>query len=47
MNNSIDLKLSEFNSNNSKLLNVEQVKEKMFQLSYFQEELKYKIKRQR
>ena len=33
-------KLSEFNSNNTELLNVEQVKEKMLELSYIREELK-------
>ena len=33
-------KLSEFNSNNTKLLNVEQVKEKLLELSYIREELK-------
>lgn len=32
-------KLSEFNSNNTELLNVEQVKEKMLELSYIREEL--------
>ena len=32
-------KLSEFNSNNTQLLNVEQVKEKLLKLSYIQEEL--------
>ncbi len=32
-------KISEFNSNNTELLNVEQVKEKLFQLTYIQEEL--------
>ena len=32
-------KLSEFNSNNTELLNVEQVKEKLLQLSYIQQEL--------
>jgi len=31
--------LSEFNSNNTYLLNVEQVQEKLLQLSYIQEEL--------
>lgn len=34
------VKLSEFNSNNTEILNVEQVKEKLLQLSYIQEELK-------
>lgn len=33
-------KLSEFNSNNTALLNVDQVKEKLLQLKYIQEELK-------
>lgn len=33
-------KLSEFNSNNTELLNVEQVKEKLLSLSYIREELK-------
>lgn len=33
-------KLSEFNSNNTQLLNVEQVKKKLLQLSYIQDELK-------
>ena len=33
-------KLSEFNSNNTDLLNVEQVKEKLLQLDYIKEELK-------
>ena len=33
-------KLSEFNSNNTELLTVEQVKEKMLELSYIREELK-------
>ena len=32
--------LSEFNSNNTDLLNVEQVKEKLLKLGYIQEELK-------
>jgi UDP-glucose 4-epimerase len=31
--------LTEFNSNNTKLLNVEEVKEKLLALSYIQEEL--------
>ena len=31
--------LTEFNSNNTKLLNVEQVKRKLLSLSYIQEEL--------
>lgn len=31
--------LTEFNSNNTELLTVEQVKEKLFQLSYIQNEL--------
>ena len=34
------VKLSEFNSNNTQLLEVEEVKEKLLQLSYIQEELK-------
>ena len=34
-------KLSEFNSNNTQLLDVEQVKEKLLELSYIQEELKF------
>ena len=34
--------LSEFNSNNTQILNVEQVKEKMLQLSYIQGELAHK-----
>jgi UDP-glucose 4-epimerase len=33
-------KLSEFDSNNTELLDVEQVKEKLLSLSYIQEELK-------
>lgn len=33
-------KLSEFNSNNTALLNVEQVKEKLLKLDYIQDELK-------
>ena len=33
-------KLTEFNSNNTEILNVEQVKEKLLQLEYIQEELK-------
>ena len=33
-------KLSEFNSNNTQLLNVEQVKEKLLQLDYIKNELK-------
>ena len=33
-------KLSEFNSNNTELLSVEQVKEKLLALTYIQEELK-------
>ena len=32
--------LTEFNSNNTELLNVEQVKEKLLSLSYIQDELK-------
>ena len=32
-------KLSEFNSNNTDLLNVEQVKEKLLELSYIRDEL--------
>ena len=31
--------LSEFNSNNTQLLNVEEVKDKLLKLSYIQEEL--------
>ena len=31
--------ISEFNSNNTKILNVEQVKEKLLQLDYIKEEL--------
>lgn len=34
------VKLSEFNSNNTDLLNVDQVKEKLMKLAYIQEELK-------
>ena len=33
-------KLTEFNSNNTKLLNVEQVKKKLLSLEYIQNELK-------
>ena len=33
-------KLSEFNSNNTELLNVEQVKAKLLELKYIQDELK-------
>ena len=32
--------LTEFNSNNTQLLDVEQVKEKLLKLSYIQDELK-------
>ena len=33
-------KLSEFNSNNTQLLNIEQVKEKLLKLDYIKNELK-------